>query len=294
MLKSNAIKQAVIPAAGLGSRFLPTTKCTPKELIPLVDRPCIDHVVDEAIAAGVEEFIFVISKDKEKILDYYKPKEQLNKWLVERGQTTILEQMQRLEGKANFDFVYQDEPLGLGHAVLCARPKITQDWFFVILPDDIIDADVPVCQQMAQAFVTKPMPLVSVMSVGWDEVHRYGIVEAHALSEQRGNMVSIVEKPNRDDAPSNLAVVGRYILPNHIFDILETVKPGSGGEIQLTDALSHLMKDVGLHSWVFQGLRYDTGNPLGWIKANIGLALKNEGFRGPIQEYIKFLSATIS
>ncbi len=294
MLNSKPIKQAVIPAAGLGSRFLPTTKCTPKELIPLVDRPCIDHVVDEAIAAGVEEFIFVISKDKEKILDYYKPKEQLNKWLVERGQTAILAQMQKLEGKAKFDFVYQDEPLGLGHAVLCARPKITGDWFFVILPDDIIDADTPVCKQMAQAFATQPMPLVSVMSVGWDEVHRYGIVEAHALTEQRGNMVSIVEKPKREEAPSNLAVVGRYILPTSVFNILETLQPGSGGEIQLTDALSHLMQDAGLHSWVFNGVRHDTGNPLGWIKANIGLALKNEDFRGPIQEYIKFLSATIS
>lgn len=285
-----SIKQAVIPAAGLGSRFLPTTKCTPKELIPLVDRPCIDHVVDEAIAAGVEEFIFVISRDKLKILDYYQPKETLNKWLSERGQTEYLRVLNKIEAKARFDFVYQDEPLGLGHAVLCAQPKITGDWFFVILPDDIIDSDVPVCQQMAQAFSQNPMPLVSVMSVGWDEVHRYGIAEAHALSEQRGNMVNIVEKPKREEAPSNLAVVGRYILPKSIFEVLATLPPGAGGEIQLTDALHHVMKTKGLHSWVFQGMRYDTGNPLGWIKANIGLGLKNKDFRGPLQDFIKLLS----
>lgn len=288
------IKQAVIPAAGLGSRFLPTTKCTPKELIPLVDRPCIDHVVDEALAAGVEEFIFVISRDKERVLDYYRPNARLNRWLQERKQDSLLASLQKIENKARFDFVFQDEPLGLGHAVLCARPKIHGDWFFVILPDDIIDANVPVCQQMAQAFAKEPLPLVSVMSVGWEEVHRYGIVEAHALTEQRGQLVNIVEKPKREEAPSNLAVVGRYILPKTVFSILETLPPGSGGEIQLTDALEILMRKPGLHSWVFEGMRYDTGNPLGWLKANLGLALKNEEMRVAMQEFIKFFAATIS
>ena len=292
--QTKLIKQAVIPAAGLGSRFLPTTKCTPKELIPLVDRPCIDHVVDEAIAAGVEEFIFVISPEKDKVLDYYRPNAHLNKWLAERGQSDVLERLQALEKKARFDFVYQTEPLGLGHAVLCARPKITSDWFFVILPDDIIDSTVPVCRQMANAFAEEKTPLVSVMSVAWEDVHRYGIVQAHPLTEQRGKLVQIVEKPARDDAPSNLAVVGRYVLPQSIFTILEKLPPGSGGEIQLTDALEQLVQAPGLHSWVFQGMRYDTGNPLGWLKANIGLSLKNEKLRGPLQEFLKFLGGAIS
>lgn len=286
---TQVIKQAVIPAAGLGSRFLPTTKSVPKELIPLVDRPCIDHVVDEALAAGVEEFIFVISRQKDKILEYYEANEHLNSWLEKRGKTAELELLSKISGKAKFQVVYQDDPLGLGHAVLCAQPKITGDWFFVILPDDIIDAPTPVCQQMAALHAKDPKPLISVMSVPWENVHSYGIVEAQPLTETRANVQKIVEKPKREEAPSNLAVVGRYVLPTSIFETIANLQPGRGNEIQLTDALEKLIDGMGLHSYSFDGVRYDTGTPVGWIKANLGLALRDPRYKDELQEFIKLL-----
>lgn len=287
------IKQAVIPAAGLGSRFLPTTKCLPKELIPLVDRPCLDHVVDEAIAAGVEEFILVLSPEKKGILDYYSPNSHLNKWLKDRQRDDILASLKHIETKARFEVVCQDEPLGLGHAVWCAKEKIKNDWFFVILPDDVIDAKEPVCLQILKAFQEEKTPMISVMSVPWDQVHHYGIVKGQALSDHRGRLEQIVEKPCREEAPSNLAVIGRYILPQSIFQTLEDLTPGSGGEIQLTDALETLISTTGLHSYSFQGTRYDTGNPLGWLKASIGMALQNDQFREPLKEFLKLVSAGI-
>lgn len=293
MSEMKKIRKAVIPAAGLGTRFLPITKCLPKELIPLVDQSCIEHVIDEALAAGVEEFIFVISKEKQLIEDYFKPDERLNSWLTKRNKQEALERLRKIETQATYTFVYQDEPLGLGHAICCAKDHIDDEHFFVILPDDIIASEVPTCQQMMKVFQEVQTAMISVMLVKWEDVHRYGIVKANPLSEDLGEVMDIVEKPKRENSPSNLAVVGRYILPKSIFPYLEKTQPGAGGEIQLTDALRELIANGGLHSYSFEGERYDTGTPLGWLQANFSLALKKEEFQEPLKKLVKLLAASV-
>lgn len=294
------IRQAVIPAAGLGTRFLPVTKCCPKELIPLLDKPCLQHVVDEAVAAGVEEFVFVISREKELIRNYFLPNDKLNAWLEKQGQGEWAKTLKNIESKASYRFVYQDEPSGLGHAVWCAREAVTDDHFFVILPDDIIAAGVPACAQMAKAFSSgaaktqggdDAAAMLAVMLVKWEEVSRYGIVRAAPLTDAIGDVQDVVEKPKREDAPSNLAVIGRYILPKKIFALIEKTRPGAGGEIQLTDALRTLINDGGLRSFSFEGERYDTGTPLGWVQANFALALKDERYAAAARDFLKLMAA---
>lgn len=285
------IKQAIIPAAGLGTRFLPTTKCTPKELIPLVDKPCIQHVVEEALDAGVEEIIFVVSEEKKSIENYFRPNEMLYRYLASRGQDELVESMRQLENRASYRFVMQPEPLGLGHAVWCAREAIQDEHFFVILPDDIIVSPVPVCEQMRQVFAESGKPLITAMEVDWKEVNRYGILDALPLADRVGDVRDIIEKPRREDAPSNLAVIGRYLLPRKIFAILENTKPGAGGEVQLTDGLRHLITNGGLHSHSFDGERFDTGVPLGWLQASIALGLRNPHMKEALIKTMKSLSA---
>lgn len=287
------IRQAIIPAAGLGSRFLPITKCVPKELLPLLDKPCIQHVIDEAILSGVEEFVIIISPEKKIMESYFKEHDYLNKWLEKRNQTDLLEQLKSIESKAKYHFVVQEEPLGLGHAVFCARHLIQDDYFMVLLPDDIIDSEVPVCQQICDVFSENKSPIISVMEVSWEDVHRYGIVKADPLSENLGDIKSIVEKPNRQVAPSNLAVIGRYLLPKEIFPLIEKTQPGAGGEIQLTDALKEIIPSKGLNSYLFQGERYDTGTPVGLLKASIALSLKHPQFKEQISSLIKILASGI-
>lgn len=284
------IRQAIIPAAGLGTRFLPTTKCTPKELIPLVDKPCIQHVVEEALDAGVEEIIFVVSEEKKSIENYFRPNEMLYRHLSSRGQDELVESMRKLENRASYRFVMQPEPLGLGHAVWCAREAIKDEHFFVILPDDIIVSSVPVCEQMRQVFAESGKPMLTAMEVDWKEVNRYGILAALPLSDRVGDVRDIIEKPRREDAPSNLAVIGRYLLPRKIFAILENTKPGAGGEVQLTDGLRHLITNGGLHSYSFEGERFDTGVPLGWLQASIALGLRNPHMKEALIKTMKSLS----
>lgn len=285
------IRQAVVPMAGLGSRFLPVTKTVPKELLPLVDKPCLQHIVEEGLAAGVEEFIFVLSPEKQALANYFKPSEHLDKWLLKRGQKDLYEGLKRVESLATFRFVQQEEPLGLGHAVLCAQELVRDEYFFVILPDDITDAEVPVCRQLWDVFASENKPVVAVMPVTWEEVHRYGIVQAQPMSERAGAIEKIIEKPRREDAPSNLAVIGRYLLPRDIFTTLAKITPGAGGEIQLTDALQELIKTRSIISYAFEGERYDTGYPLGLLQASISLALKNPKLQGDLARFIKTLAA---
>lgn len=287
------IRQAIIPAAGLGTRFLPVTKAVPKELLPLLDKPCIQHVIDEAVQAGVEEFVIVISPEKQAMVSYFKKHDYLNEWLSRRDKTDVLDELSAVESKATFHFVTQDEPLGLGHAVLCARDHIGNEPFFVILPDDIIDAEVPVCRQMVAVFEANKLPLISVMQVPWEEVHRYGIVKADPILKDLGNIQGIVEKPERKDAPSNLAVIGRYLLPKEIFALLEKTTPGAGGEIQLTDALKGLIAETGLNSFLFKGRRFDTGTPAGLLQASISLSVKHPAFREKMIPFLKNLGASL-
>lgn len=285
------VRQAIIPAAGLGTRFLPVTKNIPKELLPLVHRPCLQQVIDEAIKAGVQEFIIVISAEKKLVETYFQNNEFLDEWLLKRHQTEQYQMLKSIERGAKYKFVIQEEPLGLGHAVLQAKDLVTDDFFFVLLPDDIIDAEVPVCQQLNQVFEQYQKPIVSVMEIAWEKVHRYGIVEAVPLSERVGTVTSIIEKPSRQIAPSNLAVIGRYLLPKTIFPFIQKTKPGSGGEIQLTDAIKELIAATGLTSYAFEGDRYDTGTPAGLLCASMAMALKHPDFRDEVTNQIKLLAA---
>lgn len=284
------IKQAVIPAAGLGTHFLPSTKAIPKELIPLAGKPCLQHVIDEALAAGVEEFIIVVSPHKKHLFDYFQPQPTLDDWLIKRGLTDALNEIKKIESQAKISFVVQEEPLGLGHAILCTQELVKDDHFFVLLPDDVIDADTPVCLQMLEAFEKNQHPLVAVMSVNWEDVGRYGIVGAIPLSERLGKVESIIEKPKRENSPSNLAVIGRYILPKTIFPILKNVQPGAGAEIQLTDALQQYTSEQSLYSFTFEGERHDIGTPLGFLQASVSLSLKNSKLQNAMQNFIKNLA----
>ncbi len=287
------IKQAVIPAAGLGVKFLPISKTVPKELLPILDKTCLEYVIEEAIDAGVEEFVIVISKEKQAIESYFQESEFMNKWLKKRQMNNMIKCLKSVETQAKFTFVYQDEPLGLGHAINCACPYITDDYFFILLPDDIIDSEVPICKQMLEIFSYENKPIVTVMEVPWEDVCRYGIVKATPLSERVGEVQTIEEKPDRKQAPSNLAVMGRYLLPKEIFSFIEQTNPGAGDEIQLTDALKSIIAKTGLRSYVFKGNRYDTGDPLGLLKASLAFSLKDKKYKDEIQKTIKILAAGI-
>lgn len=284
------ITEAIIPAAGIGSRFLPLTKELPKELLPVYDKPCIQHVIEEGVASGITKFIIVISPEKEMIASYFKPNEQLNDWLGAKGLIADLKILRDLETMAEFHFVYQDKPLGLGHAVMCGQQHIDGDHFFVILPDDIMDSDVPVCQQLQDVFAEQQRPILSVVEVSWNDVHRFGIVQADPFSEYLGDVMAIIEKPGRSEAPSNLAVMGRYVLPKSIFSSLEKLNPGAQSEIQLTDALQKLVKETGLTSYLFQGERFDAGTPVGLLKASLAASLRSDTDREKISQTLKLLS----
>lgn len=289
-MPSPKIKKAVIPAAGLGTRFLPATKVVPKELLPIVDKPGIQYIVEEAVAAGVEEIIFVISPDKKQVVDHFRPAVELEKCLSERGKRDLLQSVASLNTLAKYTVVYQEKPLGLGHAVFCAREAVGDEWFFVFLPDDLIDHEVPCAVQMLQSWEAHNGAVLAVMQVAWEEVHHYGVVKAAPLTASLGKVESIIEKPKREQAPSNLAVIGRYILPPEIFLILEKLKPGAIGEIQLTDALAGLVKKPGLYALQFEGDRFDIGNKVGFLEANINYALKHEGLSQKAFDLIKMIA----
>lgn len=287
---SNTIKKAVIPAAGLGTRSLPATKVVPKELLPIVDKPGIQLIVEEALSAGVEEIIFVISPEKQQIVNHFKPAPALEKQLLDRGLNNLYEGITALQKQATYTVVYQHQPLGLGHAVLCAKEAVGNNWFFVFLPDDLIDHEVPCAVQMLDCFHNHEQPILAVMEVPWDEVHHYGVVKAQPLANQLGKIESVIEKPQRDKAPSNLAIVGRYLMPPLLFDLLEKTKPGAIGEIQLTDALLTLTKSHELMAFQFAGERFDVGSKSGFVEANIHYALKNAETRDKTLQIIKLLA----
>ncbi len=281
------IKKAVIPAAGLGTRFLPATKVVPKELLPIVDKPAIQYIVEEALAAGVEEIIFVISRGKEAVVKHFQADAELEKFLKNKNDEKGLQRITELAGRARYTTVYQDQPLGLGHAVLCARQAVGDEWFYVFLPDDLIDHDVPCAVQMQKVWETNPSPLVAVMEVPWEEVRQYGVVKALPITASLGKIETVVEKPKREEAPSNLAIIGRYLLPPAIFSYLEKVKPGAIGEIQLTDGLLQLVAQPGLYAFQFEGERFDVGNKVGFLEANVNYFLKHPELKDKSLEIVK-------
>lgn len=281
------VKKAILPAGGLGTRFLPATKASPKEMLPLVDKPLIQYAVEEAQACGIEEFIIITGKNKRAIEDHFDSAFKLEESLKKSGKKKLLEEINRLN-LLNFAYIRQREALGLGHAIYCARPFVKDEPFAVLLSDDIIDPGDHLLRHMINLYREFDSPILALQTVPGSEVDKYGIVGGTKVRDNVFRINSLVEKPSLSDAPSDMAIIGRYILTSDIFDILEDVRPGKGGEIQLTDALHGLLKSRQIYGFLFTGKRYDAGDKAGYLKATVDLALKNpqvsEQFRGYILE----------
>ena len=281
------LRKVVIPAAGLGTRFLPATKAIPKEMLPIVDTPTIQLVVEEAVKAGVEQVVVVNGRGKSAIEDHFDRSYELEDTLSRKKSTELLRQVRRISDMVRLVSVRQKEPLGLGHAVLAAKPAIGDEWFGVLLGDDLIDSDDPAIGQLARVATQTGKAAVALMPVRDDQTHMYGVAAGQPQADGNILVDRIVEKPPRGSAPSNLAVVGRYLLPPDVFGILEKVKPGAGGEIQLTDALAVLAQQGRLIGVRFQGERHDAGDRLGYLQANLAYALKRPELRDPLLEYLR-------
>jgi len=286
------IRVAVFPAAGLGTRFLPATKAMPKEMLPLVDRPLIQYVVEEARDAGIARIVIVTGRGKNAIEDHFDTSFELERMLAEKGKNGLLEEVREVAELIPVSYVRQKQALGLGHAVLQARDLVGREPFAVMLGDDIVDADVPCIGQMMQVYERRGNPVVALQEVPRAETRQYGIVAGERVENGAGRIVRIsdmVEKPPPEKAPSNLAIIGRYLLPPEIFDILEETRPEVGGEIQLTSALKTLLSRRPIDGYLFEGRRYDAGDKLGFLKATVELALKRKDLGGPFREYLKGL-----
>lgn len=282
------IRKVVFPVAGLGTRFLPATKANPKEMLPIVDKPLIQYAAEEAVSAGVEELIFVTSSSKRAIEDHFDKNYELEAELERKGKDQMLEVVRSVvPANITCAYVRQPEALGLGHAVLCARPLVGDEPFAVILADDLISCNGScVLGQMVEAFEDKDCSLLGVDEVPHEETDKYGIVDPGETEGRLTEVAGIVEKPSPDQAQSNLAVVGRYILTPAIFDHLETIPRGAGGEIQLTDAIERLLHDEKVMAYRFEGKRYDCGNKLGYLQATVEYALKHPDLKEPFLEYL--------
>ena len=284
------ITKAVFPVAGLGTRFLPATKASPKEMLPIVDKPLIQYAAEEAIAAGATELIFITGRNKRSIEDHFDNASELEASLEASGKKELLETLKAiLPSHVSCIFIRQPKALGLGHAVLCAKPVVGNAPFSVILADDLIDASPAATKQMVDVFAAKQCSILGVEDVLPAETASYGIVDAYLIEANLLKLKSIIEKPKPADAPSTLAVVGRYVLTPKIFECLEKVKPGKGGEIQLTDGIADLMQYEDVLAYRFAGKRYDCGSKLGFMKANVELALKHVEISQDFKSYLNNL-----
>jgi len=284
------ITKAVFPVAGLGSRFLPATKASPKEMMPVVDKPLIQYAVEEAVAAGITDMIFITGRNKRAIEDHFDKAYEVEAELAARGKLELLRAVQEVIPKhVNCIYIRQPEALGLGHAVLCARPIVHNEPFAVILADDLIDAETSVMQQMVAVYERYQSSILGVQNVPRAQTNQYGIVSSQPLETDVEQVNGIVEKPKPADAPSTLAVVGRYILTPRIFHHLANVQAGAGGEIQLTDGIAALMQEEKLLAYRFAGTRYDCGSKLGYLKATVAFGLKHPELRDDFSAYLKSL-----
>ncbi len=281
------IRKAVIPAAGLGTRFLPVTKSVPKELLPILDKPMLQYVVEVAAEAGIEQVIIVTSPGKESIASYFQPQPDLDSRLSDSPE--LLDKVRHASNLARVSFVIQEQPLGLGHAVLTAREAVGDEPFVVILPDDIVVHTPGVVAQMVEVSQRYNAGVVAVEPMPWETVQNYGVVDAVSAGERLHKIRGVVEKPKREDAPSNLSIVGRYILPPEIFQCLERTKPGAKGEIQLTDGLLMLLEQAELFAYEFLGTRYDGGTPMGLLRASLEFALARDDTREATRSLLRSL-----
>ncbi len=286
------IRTAVFPVAGRGTRFLPATKASPKEMLPIVDKPLIQYAVDEALAAGADKLVFITGSSKRAIEDHFDRDHELEDALAEAGKRELVKAIKDIvPDPAQCIYIRQSAPLGLGHAVLCARPVAGNEPFFVHLADDLIDAEKPCLAQMGEVFAERGASMVAVQTVPENQTDKYGIVKVSNTQRGVSEVSRIVEKPKPAEAPSNLAVVGRYVLTPRIFDLLETTRRGAGGEIQLTDAIAALLAEEPVLAYEFQGTRYDCGSKLGYLQATVEFALKHPSLGKSFREYLRRIVA---
>jgi UTP--glucose-1-phosphate uridylyltransferase len=286
---NKAITKAVFPAAGLGTRFLPATKASPKEMMPLVDKPLIQYVVEEAVASGIDEIVLITGRGKRAIEDHFDVAFELEEDLKAKGKHKLLSQVQLIADLVTFCYIRQKKALGLGHAVLTAKRIIGDEAFAVLLGDDIIDAEVPALKQMMDVYKKYPSTILAIQKVPKSQTQNYGIIDAKKIEDGVYLVKNLVEKPSPSEAPSDLAIIGRYILTPEIFTALEQTKPGKGGEIQLTDGLKLLMEKQPIYAFEFEGIRHDAGDKLGFLKATVQFGLKNKEFGNEFRSYLQNL-----
>ncbi|AWP35943.1 UTP--glucose-1-phosphate uridylyltransferase GalU [Heyndrickxia coagulans] len=281
------VRKAIIPAAGLGTRFLPATKAMPKEMLPIVDKPTIQYIVEEAVESGIEDIIIVTGKGKRAIEDHFDNAWELEQNLAEKGKFELLEKVRYSSNLANIHYIRQKEPLGLGHAVWCARNFIGDEPFAVLLGDDIVQNDPPCLKQLIDQYEETRSSVIGVQEVPEEETHRYGIIEPASKEGRRYQVDKFVEKPKQGTAPSNLAIIGRYLLTPEVFMFLDKQEKGAGGEIQLTDAIQQLNQIQRVFAYQFEGKRYDVGEKLGFVKSTIEFALQDENLKEELQAFLK-------
>lgn len=268
------VKKAIIPAAGLGTRFLPATKAQPKEMLPIVDKPTIQYIIEEAVASGIEEILIITGRNKRAIEDHFDKSIELELQLENTHKTELLEMVRGISNMVDIHYIRQKEPKGLGHAISCAKTFVGNEPFAVMLGDDVVDSEVPCLKQLINCYNEYKTSILGVQQVPKENVCKYGIVDGIHIEDRVYKVKGLVEKPSIEEAPSDIAILGRYIITPDIFDILENTPPGKGGEIQLTDALGILIKNQAMYSYCFEGRRYDVGDKLGFLQATVEFALK--------------------
>jgi UTP--glucose-1-phosphate uridylyltransferase len=281
------VKKAVFPVAGLGTRFLPATKSSPKEMLPLIDKPLVQYVVEEAVASGIEQILFVTGRGKRSLEDYFDISFELEHILYGKGKDAELSQVRKIAEMVNIFYVRQKQAMGLGHAILCAKEFVADEPFAVLLGDDIIDAERPCLSQLLEVYGKYQGTVLALERVPMENISAYGCVKASQISERAFEVVDMVEKPKPEEAPSDLAIIGRYVLTPGIFPILEKQEPGKGGEIQLTDAIRTLLSEESVYGCHFEGVRYDCGDKFGFLKATVDMALKRQEFNGRFKSFLK-------
>ena len=283
------VRKAIIPAAGLGTRFLPATKAQPKEMLPIVDKPTIQYIVEEAIASGIEHILIVTGRNKRSIEDHFDKNLELEEALRKGQKEDLLQLVDDITNLVDIHYIRQKEPKGLGHAIYCARAFIGDEPFAVLLGDDIVYSKTPCLKQLIEVFNEYKTTILGCQFVPEDDVDKYGMVDGKLIEDNVYKVKGLVEKPKKEEAPSNLAILGRYIITPRIFDHLANTKPGAGGEIQLTDALQALAKEEAMYAYNFEGVRYDVGNKLGYLKATVEFALRRDDLKDSFKEYLKSL-----
>ena len=281
------VKKAIIPAAGLGTRFLPATKAQPKEMLPIVDKPTIQFIIEEAIASGIEEILIITGRNKKCIEDHFDKSIELELELEKSGKTELLEIVRDISDMVDIHYIRQKEPRGLGHAIHCAKTFVGNEPFAVLLGDDVVDSEKPCLKQLMDCYEEYKTSILGVQTVPEEDVSKYGIVDGIHIEDRVYKVKDLVEKPKKEEAPSNVAILGRYIITPQIFEILENTKPGKGNEIQLTDALKTLISHEAMYAYNFEGRRYDVGDNFGFLQATIEFGLKKDELRPQLLEYLE-------